>query len=160
MERHKEIINKITKEITSEALIWYWIKDLDFVFSDISDKASNILWNINWNKCIWRSDYEISVASGMEMTEEQFIAVCRRSDTITFENKDKVITFIEFIDDTKWGKHLWKTYKWISESKFYYWVVLFLDEIYWSYEKALEWFEMEKEKINVIKINDLLYKYE
>jgi len=37
----------------------------------------------------------------MEMTEEQFIAVCRRSDTITFENKDKVITFIEFIDDTK-----------------------------------------------------------
>lgn len=144
----------------------WWVKDLDFIFYDISEKASDILYNMKSDDCIWKTDFQIAQECWYEKNEAQFAEVCRWSDIYVLNNPngDKYHNhiFFEYITDTKWNKHIWKTIKWIYpnevwEEKYFYGMAVFMDELYWWYENAHD--IVQKELPNLIKLTNSLYVY-
>ena len=167
---YKEILERITaRTIASDVLaniptIGFWVKDMDYRFLEISETASQILYWLWSDQCIWKTDLEIAKTLWLEMSEKQFSEICRGSDLYILENpkqnKYHNYFFYEFLKDTKWNPHIWKTLKWVypeivDKWSFIYWQALFIDVLYWTYEKALERFEVEKILYN--KINNNLY---
>lgn len=174
MEETKDIIKRITsRTIASDVLfnlpsIGYWVKTLTYEFLDISHKATEILYWFDSNHCIGKTDFELAQELNIQMDEKQFAEVCRGSDKIIMDtiedNKHPVFEFIELITWIDWRPHIWKTLKWVypeevNHKKYLYGIAFFMDEMLWSYEKALEWLETEKKHHNITCINKNLYAY-
>jgi len=171
-EEYYNIKNRLSnRAIASDVLYWLWnigiwIKSFDFKFLDVSDKVTENLYWLHSNDCIGRTDFDIAKWLWIQIDEDQFANVCRASDIHIMRNivwnKYKTFMFLEFIEDIKWKKHLWKTIKGIHPDtiekwKYYYGIALFMDEILWSYKNALEFFKTQEDAI--IKLNENLYVY-
>lgn len=160
---HKAEANCVMWSLTDTG---FWVKDMNFKFLDISEKASEILYNLSSNDVIWYTDFEVAKKQGLKMSEAQFVEVCRGSDLFILKqpinSKYKIFRFIEFLADTKWQQHIWITQKWIfpdveGYGKYYYWYATFQSQILGGYEQWLEWFDRIKNGVE--KINDNLYYF-
>ena len=139
-----------------------WVKNAKFQFCEIGEKAANILYGKSSNECIGFTDYDIAKQCGCTLDEAKFKEICRASDLYLTVGKPEI--FMEIIDDTRGGKHLWLTIKskellMISDDGnpdiFYTGTAIFQDVLKGSYEKALE--DFQKEINSYEKINDNLY---
>lgn len=150
---------------------WFWVRDSRFKWLDISEKASDILYWRKSDDCIGLTDLEIAEESEYLDDPEMFCRVCRTSDQYVLENPQNQqynnYTFIEFIEDVYWNKHIWKTTKGIhprqvrkGKEYYHYWMALFIDEMYWDYDLAYKWFEKQLKNNSIKKINNWLYVYE
>lgn len=145
--------------ITSIDSIGVWVKDMEFKFLEISDRAAKILYGHNSEQCIGKSDFEIARSKGLTLTEAQFSDVCRASDTYVRDCR-KTTRFIELLKDVKGNPHVWRTTKGISarwNQEYYFGIAMFIDHFYNSYDVALEILEREMPMLR--KINDNLYVY-
>ncbi len=146
--------------------VGFWVKDKNFVWFDISEEASNILYWLDSDECIWKTDLELVRSSWKIETPDQYCNVCRSSDEYVLNNPHwkeyynyKFVEIIKWID---WKKHIWQVTKWIHPSKvgevdyYHYWVAVFKDELLWI-KWANKWLEEEKSALD--KINDNLYVY-
>ncbi len=147
----------------------FWVRDENFKWLDISEKASDILYGRKSKDCIGKTDLEIAEESEFVKDPDLFCRVCRQSDIYVLENpqneKYNNYTFIEIIEDTKGNKHIWKTTKGIHPRKvqewkkyFHYGMTLFMDEMLGE-KWAEKWFKKQKEVNDIKKINDWLYVY-
>ena len=146
--------------------IGFWVKDMNFTFLDISEKASDILYGLSSNECVGYTDAEIARKAGIEMSLEMFVEVCRGSDIWVLDNPDqgqyKVTTFIEFITDIRGERHIWKTIKGVypdtvGKERYVYGFALFMNEIKGGYENAYKWFVENEPYLE--KLNHCLYRY-
>ena len=147
--------------------IGFWVKDMNFTFLDISEKASNILYGMSSNDCVGHNDFEIARMAGVEMSLDMFAEVCRGSDLYILNNphegKYGVTAFIEIVTGADGNKHIWRTIKGVypdvaGKEKYIYGLAMFMDEIYGSYEKADKWL-FSKEMVHLEKMNNYLYRY-
>lgn len=148
----------------------FWVRDSQFKWLNISEKASDILYWRKSEDCIWMTDLEIAKQSKYLSDPEMFCRVCRASDEYVLKNPKNQqynnYTFVEFIEDVYWNKHIWKTTKGIHPREvkkwkeyYHYWMALFIDEMLWDYKSAQKWFEKQFKNNSMEKINQRLYVY-
>ena len=96
--------------------------------------------------------------------EKMFAEICRASDEYVLNNHDgdkyQVFRFIELINDTKGGKHVWCTMKGIvprevGKGKYFWGRADFLDALM-GYDNAIEFVKNEQK---LKKLSDNLYIY-
>lgn len=169
-EEYGEIRKRIALRTLASDIIYslpnvgFWVKDMNFMFLDISEAASTILYGMNSNDCVGFTDFQIARKAGLEMSEEIFANVCRASDVYIINNPEKgkyqINTFVEIITDINGNKHIWKTLKGLHPDdvgceKYIFGFAIFMDTSLGSLKKAEAWFEKEKHKYT--KLNDQLY---
>ena len=75
--------------LASLPMTGFWVKDCSFKFMEISEKASQLLYNLGSDDVIGYNDFEIAKKCGLNMSEAQFAEVCRGSDLHILKNPEK-----------------------------------------------------------------------
>jgi hypothetical protein len=133
-----------------------WVKDMDFVFMDISDRAADKLYGRHSNKCVGKTDIQILKEDNKEIDINLCTNICHFTDLYVKEHGDT--DFIEIFQNSKGKMCLWKVYKGIkkySGQEFYWGIAHFLEEIKGSYDNALTW--LNNHLRHCIKLNDNVY---
>jgi len=170
-----DIQERIIKQSTASDVLFnlktagFWVRDKNFVWYNISQKASDILYWLDSDACIWRTDLELAENNTHIHNPDMYCKVCRTSDKYVLDNPENNkyfnYTFIELIEWADGKKHMWKTTKGIHPRDintleyYHYWMALFMDEMLGSYENALERLKQERENKNLKQINQWLYVY-
>lgn len=169
-EKHYEVVERLKRRKQADNVmenlktVWWWVKNMDFEFLDISQEVSTILYWLSSDECVGKTDFQISEEQRLVTNKDLFCEVCRGSDQYVLDNPKKGLyqtyTFIELLMSSKWEKHIWRTVKSIvppQEGQGHYirGQAEFLDRTIGNYNNALEVLKDSK----LTKLNDNLYVY-